>query len=349
MSKLPSLLVRADASQTIGIGHVTRMRALLQEYTKDGSRAVMAFSHSPDFVVSQLLNEGIEVRPIAADPGSMADARKTAVVASSLGVRCVVLDGYHFSGDYQRFLKQAGLTLIVMDDTAHLEHYYADMIVNQNLHAEKLSYSCEAYTRLLLGTKYVLLRRDFLTWRNKRKQYSDTVRRLLLIFGGSDPVNATGFVLEALKHVPHKFEQITTVIGPANPRYPEIEELARRHPQPVLIEYNTSDMPQLMAETDLAITAAGSTSWELASLGVPMMLCAVADNQVDIMHSLAESGAARALGRFERLRPETLLKELKELIHNKDVRESMGNNGRRLVDGHGATRLVNEILNSVTP
>lgn len=349
MSELPVLLIRADASETIGIGHVSRMRALLAEYRKDEREAILAYSRLPKFVLNQLREEGIQLVQVSGAAGSLDDARSTAEIATSLGVRCIVLDGYHFRSDYQRFLKQAGFALVVMDDAAHLKHYYADLLVNPNLHAENLSYSCEPYTRILRGTKYVLLRRDFLAWRNKRKAYSDTVRQLLVTFGGSDPVNATSFVLRALRGVPHTFDQITVVVGPANPHRHEIERLGRRHPQLVRIEQNAANMAKLMFEADLAVTAAGSTSWEFAFLGVPMLSCAVADNQVEIMRSLAKSGAARVLGRFEQLRPDTFVEELTALIHNKKIRESMGNNGRRLVDGLGAARLVNEVRKLCTP
>ena len=66
------------------------------------------------------------------------------------------------------FIKQAGYRLLVIDDYNHLDYYCADIILNQNLHAFGLSYLCEPYTRLLLGPRFALLRKEFRAWPKKR-------------------------------------------------------------------------------------------------------------------------------------------------------------------------------------
>ena len=113
----------------------------------------------------------------------------------------VFLDGYHFNPEYQYAIKQAGHRLLVVDDTAHLDYYYADIILNQNFKAKDLKYPCSSKTRLLLGDRYVLLRSEFLAWRTWKRQIPDKARTVLVTFGGSDPHNMTLQIMNALKKV----------------------------------------------------------------------------------------------------------------------------------------------------
>ena len=115
-----------------------------------------------------------------------------------------------------------------------------------------------------------------------------------MTLGGGDPDNCTRTILEAIAVI----EELTTiaVVGPNNPRAPELEQLAQRAGGRIAIRRNPPDMPQLMAWADLAVSAAGTTCWELAFMGLPMLLVVLADNQRPNATCLDELGVAGNLG-----------------------------------------------------
>ncbi|NYT10684.1 MAG: UDP-2,4-diacetamido-2,4,6-trideoxy-beta-L-altropyranose hydrolase, partial [Methanosarcinales archaeon] len=216
-----TLVIRADASTRIGTGHVMRCLALAQAWQDSGRRAVFAMGMGSPVLVDRLTFEGMEVFHLSAEPGSTEDAEQTADLAQSMGSDWVVVDGYHFGSDYQRIIKESGLRLLFIDDNGHVCHYYADIVLNQNLHAnEDLYRNREPYTKLLLGTQYVLLRREFWPWRSWKRDIPEVARKLLVTLGGSDPDNVTLKVIQVLQQI----EQLETVvvIGGSNLHYEEL-------------------------------------------------------------------------------------------------------------------------------
>ena len=113
-----------------------------------------------------------------------------------------MVDGYQFNADYQRALKAAGFRVLFLDDYGHATHYSADLVLNQNAYANEKMYAArESYTRLLLGTDYCLLRREFSSWRGWKREIAPIGTKILVTMGGSDPENFTTDVVEALCHL----------------------------------------------------------------------------------------------------------------------------------------------------
>ena len=155
-----SFLIRADASAQIGAGHVMRCLALAQALQDDGGSATFVMASGSPGLEARVKLEKIEVQQIAAKPGSTDDAVKTAELAKQIGAAWVVVDGYQFGALYQKTIKASGLRLLFIDDNGHADHYYADLILNQNIHAHEDMYaSKERHSKLLLGTRSALLRR----------------------------------------------------------------------------------------------------------------------------------------------------------------------------------------------
>ena len=155
------MLIRADSSEGMGTGHVMRTLGLAQSWQDQGGKAAYAAASCPAGVEERLLKENIELVRLSPPAGSVEDALATAEAAKDRGACWVVVDGYHFSGGYQKALKQAGRRLLAVDDFGHAEHYWADVILNQDLNAEEGLYrNREPYARLLLGPEFVCLRRE---------------------------------------------------------------------------------------------------------------------------------------------------------------------------------------------
>ncbi len=335
------VIVRADASTQIGIGHVMRCLALGQAWRDTRGEAIFAMAMGSPAIESRLTSEDIDIFPVSARVGSAEDAMQTADLAQQKGASWVAVDGYLFDPAYQRIIKDSGLNLLLIDDNGHAAHYYADVVLNQNIDANKGMYmKRESYTHLLLGTRYVLLRREFLTWRGWKRQTPRVARNVLVTMGGSDPDNVTSVVMQALPHIGVPGMQAVVLAGPGNPHYGELKTAIADLSPPIRLEFEGVNMPELMKWADVAITAGGITCWELAFMQVPALIVVTADNQWSAAHGLDSKGVFRLLGQDVDVSERELVTELGGLMRNAPLRVKMSAKGCRLVDGRGAERLL---------
>jgi len=341
------LLVRADASEKIGTGHVMRCLALAQAWQEAGGDAVFAMATDAPSLEKRLAEEGFEVERVAAEPGGTEDAAAAARLAQEKGASWVVVDGYHFGYDYQRAMKDAGLRVLFVDDNGHAGRYCADIVLNQNIHADESMYADrEPHTRLLLGTRYVLLRREFLKWKGWRREIPDVARKVLVTMGGADPGNATLKVVEALEQVPSDGLEAVVVVGGSNPHYDELRSAVQDSRVAIRLERNAADMPELMAEADVAVSGAGCTCWEIAFMGLPVILLVLAENQRRVAEGLCAADAAVGLVDHASCSTQAVAKALVGLVAGAGKRSDMFRAGRLLVDGLGGGRVVRSLLGS---
>ena len=334
------LLIRADAGVEMGAGHVMRCLAMAQAWQDGGGRAVFAAA-APPAIEARLRQEAIDVVPPGCQPGSEADAQQTIELARRQQAVWVVVDGYHFGGDYQRAIKDSGLRLMVMDDYGHSDHYWADLVLNQNPHAAETLYcKREPHTRLLLGTPYVLLRREFLRWRDWRREIPDTACKILVALGGSDHRNASLLAVEAIARLGLAGLEATVVVGPGNPHLAQLAQAAERTSGAVSLRTDVNDMSELMAWADVALVGGGSTNWEHAFMGLPSLMIVLAENQRPVVERLEALGVGVNLGDFDQLTAETVARRLKDILSDRSRRQSMSHSGRRLIDGDGAARVL---------
>ena len=335
------LLIRADGDAKIGAGHVMRCLALGQAWQDAGGQVVFAMAGKTPGLETRIKQEKMEIVKLAVDPGCPDDARQTVHLAHEQQADWLVLDGYLFGADYQRSIKDSGLQFLVIDDYGHATHYYADLVLNQNIHAQAGIYkSKESDTRLLLGTDYALLRREFRLWRGWKRQHPETAAKILITLGGSDSENVTEKVLQSLGSMQQEGLEITVVVGAANPNYERLEASAGNLPHHVRLTVNAANMPELMAEADLAISAGGSTCWELAYMGLPAITIILSEDQRPIAEKLGELRVVMNLGWYENLIPGQIGQAAEDLGASMATRTAMSERGQELVDGKGGFRVV---------
>lgn len=344
-----TLIIRADANTRIGTGHLMRCLALAQAWQDHGGKAVFITACNSPALKQRLRNEGFDVVELQCAHPDPADLKTTMSVLAAHPEAWLVLDGYHFDPTYQRLVKEAGHQLLVIDDMAHLDRYYADIVLNQNIHAHNLHYYfCEPYTRLLLGTKYVLLRREFWPWRNYKREVPEVAKKVLVTMGGSDPDNVTLKVIKALAQIDIPDLEAVVVVGPSNPHRETLHRAAESSPLPISLVENAANMPELMAWADIAISAGGTTVWELLFLGVPTLTLPIANNQREITRVLNEWGFVEGLNWCQDvigLEVDCLIyKRLHHIILDNDIRTLLSLRGRQLVDGCGVLRVANVLL-----
>jgi len=337
-----ALLIRADGSPQIGTGHVMRCLALAQAWRVSTSGPIVfVTAMDTPALEARLHAEGAQVVRLSTPPGSMEDARQTTALAQQYRASWIVADGYHFGAEYQNLLKAGEFQLLVIDDYGHTKQYSADMILNQNLHAsEHLYTNRQSHTRLLLGTRYMLLRREFVQQGPPVRTIPAVAHRVLVTLGGSDPENVTAKVIQALRQRQCEGLEATVVIGGSNPHVEHIHTLLGGTPDFIQLEHNVTDIPEDMRQADIAISAAGSTAWELAFMGLPSLLIVTAKNQRPIATHLAQSGATINLGWHNTCTPSDIVTALEKLRTSAEVRRTMSQCGQTLIDGNGAARVV---------
>ncbi|MCI0577815.1 MAG: UDP-2,4-diacetamido-2,4,6-trideoxy-beta-L-altropyranose hydrolase [Chloroflexi bacterium] len=352
---MSKLLIRTDANGQTGTGHLMRCLALAQVWQVEGGQAHFALADTTAALVSRLLNEGMIVHHLAAQPaGSPADAAETAALAGDVGAAWVIVDGYYFDAAYQKAIKEAGLCLLFVDDYGHSDHYYADLVLNQNAYAdEKLYQTRERHTRLLLGTRYTLLRREFWPWRGWQRETPEVARKVLVTLGGGDPNNVTLNVIRALQQLTVKDLEATVVVGSSNIYLETLQTAVEAwvkttslddRPATVRLMCNVSNMPELMAWADVAIAGSGSTTWELTFMGLPSCLIILADNQEPVARQLHAEGIATNMGWFDKINWTVFGGVINNLMDDVRGRHQMSFRGQVLVDGNGGRRVVHYIL-----
>lgn len=352
-----SLLIRADSDARIGNGHVMRCLALAEQWQKQGGQATFLSRCESPFLQRRVEASGIgfvQLKSAHPDPHDLTTTLVVArqIAASSENIKpWIVLDGYHLDPEYQSQIRLSGYRSIVIDDMAHFNAYHARLLLNQNISSEKLPYRADDDTRLLLGPRYALLREEFLEFQQSRRYISKVARRILVSLGGADPDNVTATVIDALRHVNLDKLEATIVVGSSNPHYDELCSRAaslssngQNGSSPVIrVIHNASNMPELMAWADVAITNAGTTCSELAYMGLPALVLILADNQELVANELSKAGTVTNLGRFENLDAVQIGKALSQLCADYPQRVTHSERGLRLIDGEGSKRIISAI------
>lgn len=340
-----TLIIRADASPHIGTGHLMRMLALAQAWQERGNTAIFVVAMDPGLLAERLHLEGFDIVRLVAAPGSLNDAAQTAVLAQAHGARWIVFDGYHFDTLYQQTLGGYGIPLLCVDDAGYAGEFVADIILNQNLLAnEELYKKRPKKSRLVLGPRFALLRREFWGWRGWVRDVPDVARKILLTLGGSDPDNVTLGMLRSIGGIGLADANVRVIIGASNPHADSVCKEASRLGGCCEIIVNTNEMPDHIAWADVTVAAGGSTCWELAMMGMPMVLVILADNQQGLSEALAASGVAINLGWHNTIQQDSVARTLEALLHDPQRRQAMSDCGRELVDGHGATRVAEFLI-----
>ncbi|MCZ6603188.1 MAG: UDP-2,4-diacetamido-2,4,6-trideoxy-beta-L-altropyranose hydrolase [Planctomycetota bacterium] len=336
-----TLLLRADANAEIGTGHVMRCLALAQAWREEGSDAVFLMHPSSGSINDRLASEGCTAVTLQAETGSGQDAQETARVARDVGAGWVVVDGYAFDRRYQGALKEAGLGLLFVDDYGHGKSYCADLVLDQNIDTTTEFYADRtSATRLLLGARYALLRREFRMHRGWKRQISTPARRLLVTLGGGDLDNVTLKVIEALRQLDEAELEAVVVSGWANRHRKDLEAAAGRARCRIRVTTTTQEMPDLMMWADVAVSAGGTTCFEMTYLGLPHLIIILAENQERMARSLDRAGSAINLGWHGSCTPEEIARRLRGLIDDVQARTSMAGKGRDVLDAKGAWRVV---------
>ncbi|WP_199317433.1 PseG/SpsG family protein [Planktothricoides raciborskii] len=189
------------------------------------------------------------------------------------------------------------------------------------------------------------MRREFWPWQQWQRTVSPVAKKVLVTLGGSDPDNVTLKVIQALQLLAVEELEVVVVVGGSNPHYNSLEIAVQNSLIPIRLQRNVTNMPELMAWADIAISAGGSTCWELAFMGLPSIVLVLAENQRAIAAELDSQGVIINLGWHQDVTIDKIGLALQELLWEGLKVETMSKKGQTLVDGNGARQVVLEIVN----
>ncbi len=329
------LVIRADASSGMGVGHVMRCLALAQAWSRIGGEVVFV-GHLPAGVCVQLEAEGFAVLNMC---GSDFNDPLPILEAAPEGA-WVIVDGYHFSPELTHQLRAAKRRVLAISDSPDQSaiHEAAHILLNTGYGAEKFHYQTCADSVRLMGQKYVLLRPEFRAAARQRELEPEQATRVLVSFGGADSAGMSERAAGILGSLDGPSLEVKVVVGKANFRHTDIERAFATVGIDVEILSGCDEMALLMDWADLGFAAAGITALEMACAGLPAVLVVVAENQRFNLDGLVASGAALCPDGVEFSDME-LGRCIAELLDDQVRRQACSDAGREYLDGLGSERV----------
>lgn len=260
------------------------------------------------------------------------------------GAEIVVIDFYKITEDFQQRLIKKNLKVVCIDDF-HDVHFYANIVINVSSGITIADYSCEPYTKLLLGTDYALLNSAFLKSALESRRSISKISSIFISMGGADKPNNTLKFLKAISVI-ENIQEIHVMLGPINPHSESIRSFLNDNqylPNVLLhINVNSSKVKSIIEKCQLAICPASGVSLELCSIGIGIVSGFTADNQLDLLRGLIDKDCAINLNDFNLLSESEIKRSIEKILDNNKGFAEMIMNQKKLIDGKSPERIKEE-------
>lgn len=338
----PLVAIRADGGVEAGWGHLMRCLALAEQIEALGGEVLWVTRPARGGGLDRLRRRGQRIETLA--EYAISDAAQTIDRLKSRGFwpHWVVVDHYALGVEWEKAIRDSGLRVLAIDDLAARDHY-CDGLLDQTAGRVEADYApwVPKDSLLLLGSDYALVGEAFRAGRvealQRRISRAGSVDRIFISFGSHDPTNATEDAVRALEKVGYDGE-VDVVLGQKAPHNEKVSRLLKALGRSYRLHLDPGDMVSLMNQADLAIGAAGVTSWERCCLALPSLLFVTADNQIDVAHALQAAGAAQLVEAPSGDRVKAASVYLSNLLTEGKRRTEMARRSALLVDGLGARR-----------
>ncbi|URZ00959.1 UDP-2,4-diacetamido-2,4,6-trideoxy-beta-L-altropyranose hydrolase [Clostridium felsineum] len=337
------ILIRADGGRDIGMGHIMRTLTLARELnkyfeviyvckTEEGNKRNLT-NGKYSKGIHKVLSSGFKVEMVH-ENDVLEDLKR-------IKGDMLITDSYDVDDMYFKVTSEVFHRTIYIDDMCSYDFKGLDMIINQNINASDLKYNETFDKTLLLGCNYVMLRDEFKNLEDKiiRRKARD----VMITAGGADPFLLTLKLLYYLRDENYNFH---VVVG-ASFDEAYIDKLKIYEKSKNLSFYYNADMCELMKKCDICISAAGSTLYELCSVGVPSLSITVAENQKKSAEKFDSLKIIKNLGWHNELNREKVLEEIHALSSDYNKRKNISLTAQAIIDGMGTQRIVEKILDMV--
>lgn len=350
------VIIRTDASLTIGCGHVYRCLTLAEQLTRFGCEVEFIAGEVAGNLHQLITQKGYVLHslPVIAEQQLSSpilgrtwqqDALLTKQILDQASADWLVVDHYSLDIHWHKAVAaESGkrYRLMVIDDLVD-RAYDCDRLIDQTFERQASDYVIAAHlpAEQLLGTDFCLLRDEFSEYaeqaKNNRLQYQG-VKTILLSLGGTDIDNITATVLRLLDtSILADGTRVNVIIGPNNPHAENLQKVIGEARLQCRLFVAVNDMARFISQADVAIGAAGSSAWERCALSLPALNITLADNQRTIAKRLDAQGVAISLGEPSLLTTAAIDAALARC--DADYLQ-MANAASELVDGLGASRVA---------
>ena len=341
------VIFRADANANIGQGHVMRCLSIADSFKEAGH--ICVFVCADEIAYSMAADRGYDSICLESDySDTLSELAKLDAVVQKEKADVLVMDGYFFSNDYFKAVKRLSdhLRTVYIDDLYSFA-YDVDCVINYNVYASKEKYEALYESEgvkpyFILGSKYAPLRSEFA--RTVKKQIPETAQNVMISVGGADPLHlAKDFVNYIVKDEELKDIHFNFVLGKMEKDTDEIKRIAAMKDN-IIVNVNVPNMKEMIENADIAVSAAGSTQYEICACKTPCICFSMADNQIEGAKEFDRIGAFIYAGDARENRSFTadLFKKVKELAFDSQRRTLMSDISGGLADGLGAERIVKE-------
>ncbi|MBR5421065.1 MAG: UDP-2,4-diacetamido-2,4,6-trideoxy-beta-L-altropyranose hydrolase [Lachnospiraceae bacterium] len=347
------IAIRADGNKNIAIGHLRRCMTIAHELERRGAELLFILADEESGEIFQKLceMEGTEAHSLLLGNAPDAGLKELPALLAAVKeqkVDLLLADSYAFGLDYYTELRRIlpeSVKLACIDDL-HAFDPPVDLLINYDVNIPKDFYSAGTQ---LLGASYAPLRRQF---SESGFVIREKARRFFLTSGGTDPYRVLGKILDSICSIyaedPKADHFICdVVIGPLfDEAYKrELRAFAEKN-NDIFLHENVSDMASLMKNCDVAVSAGGTTVFELCAIGVPSIVFSMADNQIDFAHAFHKAGGVWYIGdaRKDPGLAGRIISQGRMAVYDTNMRREMSSRAHALVDGKGAERIAETIL-----
>ena len=329
------ILIRADANEIIGTGHIMRCLSIARAFANKGKDVKFI---TADYKGVRLIHSrGFESLCMESKYNVM-DSEDIVPVIEEYKPELLIVDSYFVTKEY--FNRVNSLCRVAYIDDINEAVWDVDFLIDYNIFGTVIDYSGYENTRtsLLLGPKFAPLRSEF---KNVPKHVIKPVTDVMISAGGSDPEEITEKIMEEICPV---WRDICFhfIVGALNPRLDKIKALLTSN---MVLHINEQNMSGLMQKCDIAVSAAGSTLYELCACGTPTITYTLADNQLlaaeefERQELMINAGDCRNNAEFIK----NLNQKLDYYVGNIEKRKIVSRKMQLLLDGFGAERIVERL------
>ena len=327
------LYIRADMNPHISVGHVMRCLSVADSASERGIKTV--FISADDNPASLIKERGHELIVLGTDWKDMdSELPELEKLISEKQIDKILIDTYQVTDTYLRRVNE--LTRVYYLDDLNAFPYPVYAVINYSNHADESTYPVRyPGTKFYLGCGYAPLREAF---KNPHpKKINPSVRNILIMSGGSDPYGIVPAILDSLPL--DKYETVNAICGGYSENLDKLKIKYADVPS-VHIHPRVDKIWRFYEEADIAVSAGGSTLYELSSMGVPAITYSFADNQIPNVRAFDLDGMMPYAGDVRGGNVPNRVRKLLEDLDDVGVRSENSRRLQRLVDGHGADRMV---------
>lgn len=350
-----NILIRADASIDIGTGHIMRCLTLADEFQKHNCNVTFVCREESGHLGEKIKEREHSVLFINKDEyrsdsnGNTEsywekDFEETNKILENQNFDWAVIDHYKLDYRWEEKIRSKVDKVMVIDDLVDRKHT-CEILLDQTFgrNVSEYNHLLPEYCQILTGTTYALIRPEFSECRESslaRRKYSE-IKQLLISLGGVDKNNVT---TEILKHLVNSSLPedctIKILLGTTSPWYDSVNQEAQKLKWDVEVLVDPDQIPHILAESDLAIGAAGSSAWERCALGLPTLMIMLADNQKDIAFVLSQCNAVILVNEVSEINEQIDL-----LLSDRDKLINIGKSASEICKGDGVYTVSASVLN----